>query len=164
MTSTPLDTKAISKLAEILDKNNLTEIEYEDEGSRICIKRETFTASPMAYAQAPIHAQAAPVSVQTAQQIAAPATASQTDISEDFSKHPGAVKSPLVGVIYLSPEPGAAAYVKIGDTVNVGDTLCLIEAMKTYNPIKAQKAGKVSKILAQNGAPVEYGEPLIIIE
>lgn len=82
----------------------------------------------------------------------------------DLSKHPGAIKSPMVGVIYLSPEPSSPNYVKIGDNVKAGDTVCLIEAMKTFNPVKATTAGKVTKILVESGDPVEYGEPLIVIE
>ena len=83
---------------------------------------------------------------------------------EDYSNHAGAVKSPMVGVVYLSADPNSPDYVKIGSSVAEGDTVCLIEAMKTFNPVKAHKGGKVSKILVASGDPVEYGEPLIIIE
>ena len=91
---------------------------------------------------------------------AAPAPAAE----EDYSKHPGCVKSPMVGVVYLSSDPNSPNYVKVGDTVAEGDTVCLIEAMKTYNPVKAHKGGKVVKILVESGDPVEYGEPLVVIE
>ena len=82
----------------------------------------------------------------------------------DPAKHPGAVKSPMVGVAYLAPEPGAASYVTLGQSVEIGQTLLLIEAMKTFNQIKAAKAGTVKQILVSSGAPVEYDEPLLIIE
>ena len=139
--STPLDTKIISKLAEILDNSSLTELEYEDESCRISLSR---------------HPHPAP---------AAPTAAASTAPAEvDYSKHPGSVKSPMVGVVYLSSDPNSPNYVKVGDTVAEGDTVCLIEAMKTYNPVKAHKGGKVSKILVESGDPVEYGEPLVVIE
>ena len=78
--------------------------------------------------------------------------------------HPGTVKSPMVGVLYMAPEPGAPAFITVGDTVKEGQTLALIEAMKTFNPVKAPSAGKVIKILLESGSSVEYGEPLVIIE
>lgn len=78
--------------------------------------------------------------------------------------HPGTVKSPMVGVLYMAPEPGAPAFITVGHTVKEGQTLALIEAMKTFNPVKAPSAGKVIKILLESGSPVEYGEPLVIIE
>lgn len=155
--SNPLDTKVISKLAEILDKSNLTELEYEDEGCRICLTRELPHPAPIAPMPAPIPA--APVAAPVAAP-AAPAPVSE----EDYAKLPGCVKSPMVGVVYLSSDPNSPDYVKVGDSVNVGDTVCLIEAMKTFNPVKAHIAGKVTKILVSGGDPVEYGEPLIIIE
>ena len=146
--SNPLDTKVISKLAEILDKSNLTELEYE--GCRICLTRELPHPAPLppvhpapvppAFAPAPVMPQpAAP---------AAPAPAAPVS-EEDYAKLPGAVKSPMVGVVYLSSDPNSPDYV---------------EAMKTFNPVKAHMAGKVTKILVSGGDPVEYGEPLIIIE
>ena len=99
-------------------------------------------------------------------QIPAPAAApaAPTSQDDDYSNHPGAVKSPMVGVVYLSADPNSPDYVKIGDSVAQGDTVCLIEAMKTFNPVKAHKGGKVTKILVASGDPVEYGEPLIVIE
>lgn len=154
--SNPLDTKVISKLAEILDKSNLTELEYEDEGCRICLTRELPHPAPLP----PVHP--APVMPQPAAP-AAPAPAAPVS-EEDYAKLPGAVKSPMVGVVYLSSDPNSPDYVKVGDTVSAGDTVCLIEAMKTFNPVKAHMAGKVTKILVSGGDPVEYGEPLIIIE
>lgn len=164
--SNPLDPKVISKLAEILDKSNLTELEYEDEGCRICLTRELPHAAPVApispLPAAPAFAPAAPapLPVATPAAPAAPAPVSE----EDYAKLPGAVKSPMVGVVYLSSDPNSPDYVKVGDSVNAGDTVCLIEAMKTFNPVKAHMAGKITKILVSGGDPVEYGEPLIIIE
>lgn len=158
--SNPLDTKIIGRMAEILDKNNLSEIEYEDEGCRISLKRELKVA-----------AMPAPMPMPASLPMSAPAVAANTGSStpvteteEDYSKNPGSVKSPMVGVVYLSSDPNSPNYVKIGDTVAEGDTVCLIEAMKTYNPVKAHKGGKVSKILVESGDPVEYGEPLVVIE
>ena len=157
----PLDTKVISKLAEILDKSNLTELEYEDETCRICLTREQNVVSAPAFAPMP---QPMPVAAPAA----APAPVAETPApaagDQDFSKHPGAVKSPMVGVVYLSADPNSPNYVKVGDSVAEGDTVCLIEAMKTFNPVKAHKAGKVTHILVATGDPVEYGEPLVIIE
>lgn len=158
--STPLDTKIISKLAEILDNSSLTELEYEDESCRISLSRHPHSAPvppmPMAPMPAPL---AAPASAAPA---VAPAPAASAET--DYSKHPGSVKSPMVGVVYLSSDPNSPNYVKVGDTVAEGDTVCLIEAMKTFNPVKAHKAGKVTNILVATGDPVEYGEPLVIIE
>lgn len=156
--SNPIDTKVISKLAEILDKSNLTELEYEDEGCRICLTREVHGVAVQGYAPAPM---AAPAPMMQAPAVlAAPAVA----VVEDYSKSPNTVKSPMVGVVYLSADPNTPNYVKIGDSVKEGDIVCLIEAMKTFNPVKAHKGGTVAKILVEGGDPVEYGEPLVIIE
>ncbi len=162
--SNPLDTKIIGRLAEILDKTNLTGIEYEDESCRIKLSREVSGATVIAAPAAPI-APTAPLPP-VAPAAAAPTAPAQptSNAPEDYSKHPGAVKSPMVGVVYLSSDPNSPNYVKVGDTVAEGDTVCLIEAMKTYNPVKAHKGGRVSKILVESGDPVEYGEPLVIIE
>ena len=154
--SNPLDTKVISKLAEILDKSNLTELEYEDEGCRICLTRD-FSGRIAGPAAAPMPAPMAPA-------VSAPAAAQAVSSEEDYAKLPGCVKSPMVGVVYLSADPNSPDYVKVGSSVAEGDTVCLIEAMKTFNPVKAHKGGKVTKILVAGGDPVEYGEPLIIIE
>ncbi len=154
--SNPVDTKVISKLAEILDKNQLTTLNYEDESCKISLTREICTGT-------------APVYAPVAQPVAAPVVSAVADeepkeMVVDYSNNPNAVKSPMVGVVYLSSNPNSANYVKVGDSVNEGDTLCLIEAMKTFNPVKAPKAGKVVKILVETGDPIEYGEPLIVIE
>lgn len=160
--STPLDTKVIGKLAEILDKNNLTEIEYEDEGCRISLSRNVQGAVAPVQVMAPA-AQPAPVATPaTPAPVVAAAPAPTTE--EDYTKSPNAIKSPMVGVVYLSADPNSPNYVKIGDQVKEGDIVCLIEAMKTFNPVKSHKSGTVSKILVEAGDPVEYGEPLVIVE
>ncbi len=160
--STPLDTKVIGKLAEILDKNNLTEIEYEDEGCRISLSRNVQGAAAPVQVMAPA-AQPAPVATPAAPAPVAAAAPAPT-AEEDYSKSPNAIKSPMVGVVYLSADPNSPNYVKVGDQVKEGDIVCLIEAMKTFNPVKSHKSGTVSKILVEAGDPVEYGEPLVIVE
>jgi len=147
-----MDTEFIRKLAKLLEETNLGEIEMADGDRRIRVARPAI-AAPMA-AQLPVAA--APIAVGTAGP-AAPA-------ANDLSKHPGAVKSPMVGTAYLSPEPGKPVFVGIGDKVTAGQTLLIIEAMKTFNPIKAPKAGTVAKILIDNAQPVEFGQPLMVVE
>ena len=146
-----MDTEFVRKLAEILEEKKLGEIELEDGDRKIRIARPTVTyaAAPMATPAAAPVAAAAP---------AGPAAAS------DLAKHAGAVKSPMVGTAYLAPEPGKPNFVAIGDKVTAGQTLLIIEAMKTFNPIKAPKAGTVTQILIDNARPVEFGEPLMIVE
>ncbi len=148
MTRIPIDPDTIRALAAVLTETGLSEIEIADKDSRIRVVRGGVAAATMA-----IPAVVAP----------APAPA-PAPIALDPASHPGAVTSPMVGVAYLSPEPGAAVFVTVGQQVSAGQTLLLIEAMKTFNQIKAPKAGIVSAILVQNGAPVEYGEVLIVVE
>ena len=163
--STSLDTKVIGKLAEILDKNNLTEIEYEDEGCRISISRSVqgavATVATPVYQPAPAVAAPAAASAPADPEATAPAAPA---VEEDYTNSPNAVKSPMVGVVYLSADPNSPDYVKVGDSVKEGDIVCLIEAMKTFNPVKAHKSGTVAKILVEGGDPVEFGEPLVVIE
>ena len=157
--STSLDTKVIGKLAEILDKNNLTNIEYEDELCHISLSRSlqgTVVAAP-----API-LQAQPIASHPT--AATPVAESVPAKEEDYTNSANAIKSPMVGVVYLSPDPNSPNYVKVGDSVKEGDIVCLIEAMKTFNPVKAHKSGVVSKILVEGGDPVEFGEPLVVVE
>ncbi len=163
--SNPIDTKVVSKLAEILDKTNLTKLEYEDESCKITLSRQVNGIAATSYIPA-VSAQPAPVapavsSANTEECTATDESASQT---EDYTNSPDAVKSPMVGVVYLSSDPNAANYVNVGDVVAAGDTVCLIEAMKTFNPVKAHKGGRVTKILVESGDPVEYGAPLVVIE
>lgn len=159
--SNPIDTKVISKLAEILDKTNLTELEYEDEGCRITLSRQLNGVMATANLAMPTAPSTQITQIQEASETTSASTAC---VEEDYTNCPNAVKSPMVGVVYLSSDPNSANYVNVGDTVAPGDTLCLIEAMKTFNPVKAQKGGRVTKILVETGDPVEYGAPLIVIE
>ena len=149
---TQIDSKLVRQLASVLNETGLTEIEYEMGGLRIRVARHAREVATYVPAGAPMAVQA------IAATEAAPAAPA------DAASHPGAVKSPMVGVAYLLPEPGAPPFIKVGDTVAEGQTLCLIEAMKTFNPVKAPKGGKIARILMENGSPVEYGEPLVIIE
>jgi acetyl-CoA carboxylase biotin carboxyl carrier protein len=148
-----VDTGLVKELAELLDASNLSEIEVKD-GERTIRVVRTLTAAPtMAYAPAPM---AAPAAAPAAAAPAAPA-------GDDWKTHPGVVKSPIVGTAYLTPEPGAAAFVTEGATVKAGDTLLIVEAMKVMNPIQAPKAGVVLKILVESERPVEYDQPLVVI-
>ena len=141
----------IRDLADLLNKTGLSEIEIEKSGLKVRVAR---TVTVQAAVAAPAPAAAAP----------AAATAAAKPAGNDPAKHPGAVKSPMVGTCYRSPEPGAPAFIDIGSRVSQGDTLLIIEAMKTMNQIPAPHAGKVTAILVENGQPVEFGEPLVIIE
>ncbi|MEW5961925.1 MAG: acetyl-CoA carboxylase biotin carboxyl carrier protein [Pseudomonadota bacterium] len=144
----------IRELAELLNDTGLSEIEIEKSGLRVRVARQlSMTAAPVAM---PVAAAQAPAGVAPA--AAAPAAAA------DPAKHPGAVKSPMVGTAYRAPEPGAAPFIEVGTRVAQGDPLLIIEAMKTMNQIPAPKAGTVTAILFENGQPVEFGEPLVIIE
>ena len=162
--SNPLDTKIISRLAEILDKTNLTELEYEDESCRISLARNPVSGN-VVNSCTPVEANPTVLATNTVKNDVEKAPATAPEIQQtDYTNSPDAVKSPMVGVVYLSADPKAANYVKPGDVVTEGDTVCLVEAMKTFNPVKAHKSGKVVKILVESGDPVEYGEPLVVIE
>lgn len=154
-----IDARLVRKIADILKDTGLSEIEVEHAGLKIRVARE-LTAAPVNYVQAaaPAYAPApaaapAPVAAPAAEAAPAPAAA-RGDV----------VKSPMVGTAYLSPQPGADAFVKVGDTVSAGQTLLIVEAMKTMNPIAAPKAGKIVEILVADAQPVEFGEPLVVIE
>jgi len=152
------DPATIRELAQILRESDLTEIELVDNDMRVKLVRQV-TVAPMAMPMAAA-AHAAPSAAPAA--AAAPAPAAPA--AEVDADHPGAVNSPMVGVAYLSPEPTSAPFVTIGSKVTQGQTLLLIEAMKTYNQIKAPRAGTVTRILVESGTPVEFGEPLMIVE
>ena len=152
-----LDTDFVRKLAEILQETSLGEIELTDGERSIRIARQVVTIA----AAAPVQA-AAPLAA--ASGTPAAAAAAPPAEGSDLSKHPGAVKSPMVGTAYLAPEPGKPPYVNLGDKVAVGQTLLIIEAMKTFNPIKAPKAGTVMQILIENAQAVEFGEPMMIVQ
>ena len=157
------DSQVIKDLAELLNATGLTEIEIESGGMRIKVARSGGQATT-AYVPAPPPVER-PVAAPAEAQATTGATASSEPApAEDPATHPGAVKSPMVGTAYLSPEPGAAAFIKVGDTVNEGQTLLIVEAMKTMNPITAPRAGKITQIIVQNEQPVEFDQPLVIIE
>jgi len=147
-----IEAELVRQLAELLNENGLTEIEVEDGERRIVVKRE---AAPAA---APVHAPA-PAAAPAAAPAPAPAAA---EVSP--ANHPGAVKSPMVGSVYLSAEPGAKPFVSPGDAVKEGDTLLIVEAMKVMNPITAPRAGTVRQVLVVDGQPVEFDQPLVIVE
>lgn len=147
-----IDQQMIRDLADLLNETGLTEIEWSEGPLKV---RVTKGGAPV-YAAAPVAAAAAAAAV--AATGGAPAAAS------DEASHPGAVKSPMVGTVYVAAEPGAAPFVKVGDSVNAGQTVLIVEAMKTMNPITAPKGGRVARILVENQQPVEFGQPLLIIE
>ncbi len=148
----------IRELAELLNDTGLTEIEIEKSGLKIRVAK-TITAA----AAAPVHYAPLPAAAASA---AAPAKAAEPAAAApaDPAKHPGAVKSPMVGTAYRSPEPGAPMFCEVGSKVTQGQTLLIIEAMKTMNQIPAPRSGTVTAILFENAQPVEYGEPLVVIE
>jgi acetyl-CoA carboxylase biotin carboxyl carrier protein len=150
----PIDTEAIRTLAQILQDTGLTEIEIAEKDSRIRVVRAPAQVAALVPSAAAVAA--AP---------AAPVPPVQNgDGTEDYAQHPGAVKSPMVGVAFLSPEPGAPPFVTAGQNVAAGQTLLLIEAMKTFNQIKAPRSGTITKIMAQSSVPVEYGQVLMVID
>ncbi len=148
-----VDAEAVRALADLLHETGLTEIEYGNGDWRVRVAK---TAIPAA-----AYTPTSPASPAVSGLAEGPAGAALTDPDLD---HPGLIASPMVGVIYMSAEPGQPEFVKVGDTVSTGDTLVLIEAMKVFNPIKAQHPGTVTRIFVSAGMPVEYGEPLIIVE
>jgi acetyl-CoA carboxylase biotin carboxyl carrier protein len=149
MTAIPFDPESVRALATILVDTGLTEIEIEGKDGRIRVVRAHAPAATQMVAAAP------------SALVAAPAAAA---VVADDAQHPGAVVSPMVGVAYLSSEPGSPPFVSVGQNVTVGQTLLLIEAMKTYNQIRATKSGIVSRILVASGEPVEYDQPLMILD
>ena len=143
------DSALIRELALLLDETSLTEIEIERAGLRVRVARNlSIAASVPASVQVPAAAPSSPAPVASA----------------DIAKHPGAVPSPMVGTAYWASEPGAKPFVEVGAKVSVGQTLLIIEAMKTMNQIPSPRAGTVTQILVEDGQPVEFGEPLVIIE
>ena len=148
-----IDRGAIRELAEILNDTDLTEIEIEEKDLKIRVSRKIEQVAVSAPVMQHAAAQAPHVAPAIAE-VPAPLTGA----------HPGALTSPMVGTAYHAPEPGAANFVNVGDKVNAGDTIMIIEAMKVMNPIKADKSGTVSQILASDASPVEYGDVLVIIE
>lgn len=152
-----IDDKAIRKLAELLEETGLNEIEVAEGDSMIRVnKGGSYIGAPAGYA--------APANFNMSSDPTQPGQANNSAPATITSDHPGALSSPMVGTAYMSGEPGAPAFVKKGDNVSQGDTLLIIEAMKVMNPIKAHKSGTVTKILIENGSPVEFGDVLMVIE
>ena len=143
-----VDKDVIRELAKLLDETGLTEIEFERSGVRVRIARQV---------QSVVAAAAPPAA-------AAAADAASSAPAGDLGKHPGIVPSPMVGTAYLAPEPGARPYVEVGSQVRAGQTVLIIEAMKTMNQIPSPRAGRVTQIIIGDGQPVEFGEPLMIVE
>ena len=160
--SSQVDQDLIRAIAELLNKENLAEIEIEQEDFRVRVTRSyanegvTYAAPPQ-YLQAPPQA---PASIAPAGSVPAAAPAA----AEDLASNPGTLTSPMVGTAYRSPEPGKPAFIDVGAKVTEGQTLLIIEAMKTMNQIPAHRSGTVTRILVQDAQPVEYGEPLVVIE
>lgn len=144
--------KIIKELAALLEETKLNEIEYSEKDLKVKVVRYGASAMPM------------PVNCIAGNQALTPNTSIAPSETANHDNNPNAIKSPMVGVVYLSPEPNVPNFVKVGDTIKEGQTLCLIEAMKTFNPVTATKSGKVTSILIEDSTPVEFGEPLIIIE
>src|ERR1700736_4539169 len=146
-----VDSALIRELALLLDETNLTEIEIERAGLRVRVARNISITAAM------------PAGVATAAAAQAIASAAPAAVA-DVAKHPGVVPSPMVGTAYWASEPGAKPFIEVGSKVSVGQTLLIIEAMKTMNQIPSPRAGTVTQILVEDGQPVEFGEPLVIIE
>lgn len=151
-TKSPIDPELVRELAELLNQTDLTEIEVEKGDLRVRVARNISTTVQVP-AAAPMVAMPAPVAA-----VAAPVEAKPT------AAHPGAVPSPMVGTAYRRPSPDAKPFVEIGSVVKQGERILLVEAMKTFNDIVAPRAGKVTAIMVEDGQPVEYGEPLLVIE
>ena len=151
-TKSPIDPELVRELAELLNQTDLTEIEVEKGDLRVRVARNISTTVQVP-AAAPMMAMPAPVAA-----AAAPAEAKPT------AAHPGAVPSPMVGTAYRRPSPEAKPFIEVGQEVKAGERVLLVEAMKTFNDIVAPRAGKVVAILVEDGQPVEYGEPLLVIE
>ena len=152
-----IDTKMVRQLADLLDETGLNEIEYGNDEWHLRVAKTG----------------ANPIEVSGSTPSALPTITPQLDPnepvteindSESHANHPGVIVSPMVGTVYVSPDPESPPFVKVGDNISEGDTLVLIEAMKVYNPIKATKSGLVTRIFINNGTPIEFGEPLMIIE
>ena len=158
--SDPIDPKLVRKLADILRETELTEIEIEQGDLKIRVARQLTAAPAVSYVAAPAAATApSPLS------IPAPSPTSEAAAAAAPAGPPkDAIKSPMVGTVYMAPQPGAAAFIKVGDKVKQGQTLLIIEAMKTMNPIPSPREGVVAQILVSDSQPVEFGEPLVVFE
>ncbi|WP_255991336.1 acetyl-CoA carboxylase biotin carboxyl carrier protein [Chitinolyticbacter albus] len=152
-----MDLRKLKKLIDLVEESGIAELEVTEGEEKVRITRVNQNAAPV-YAQAPMQYQSAPAVAPVAAAAVAEAVPAAGGLPEGF-----VVKSPMVGTFYRSASPGAKSFVEVGQSVNVGDTLCIIEAMKLLNEIEADHAGVIKAILVENGQPVEYGEPLFVI-
>jgi acetyl-CoA carboxylase biotin carboxyl carrier protein len=152
-----IDPDLVREIANLISETDLTEIEVEKGDLKIRVARQITVAPMMQHVAAPMMAPVAAAPVATAAEKA-------TEAAATLAAHPGAVRSPMVGTAYRRPSPGADSFIEIGSTVKAGDKLLLVEAMKTFNEIVATKGGTVTHIFVDDAQPVEYGEPLVIIE
>ena len=152
-----MDIRKVKKLIELLEESGIAELEIREGEESVRISRQSTVSAPPVIA-----ATAAPVAAAVPTQAATGSTQSTADVEPELSGH--VIKSPMVGTFYRSPAPGAKSFVEVGQNVKVGDTLCIVEAMKLLNQIESDKAGVVKAILIENEQPVEYGQPLFIIE
>jgi acetyl-CoA carboxylase biotin carboxyl carrier protein len=153
----PIDARLVRKLADILTETGLSEIEVEHGGLKIRVAKQLTAAPVHVAAPAPLAMPAPPPASAAPASAAAPAA--------EAPRHAGeVVKSPMVGTVYMQSQPDSPPFIKVGDTIQAGQTLMIVEAMKTMNPIPAPKGGKVVEILVEDGQPVEFGEPLVVIE
>lgn len=150
-----MDLRKLKKLIDLVEESGISELELTEDGEKVRISRNFTAAAPMQ--------QFAPVQYSAAPAAAIAPAAAPAAVAAPVEEEGHAVKSPMVGTFYRSPSPDAKPFVEVGDTVAVGDTLCIIEAMKLLNEIEADKAGVIKKILVDNGQAIEYGEPLFII-
>ena len=153
------DLALISSLADILNKTGLSEIELDRKGTKFRVSKTLTSVATLAAPQAAFHHSPAPAPAAAEAPAAAAAPA-----AKPAGDHPGTVKSPMVGTVYMAPSPGAANFVDVGASVKEGQTLLIIEAMKTMNQIHAPRSGRITRIFVENAQPVEYGEPLVAIE
>jgi acetyl-CoA carboxylase biotin carboxyl carrier protein len=156
-----MDLNYLEKLLKLFDDSSLTELEIDEEGTQVRLARQKEQASPMQFAFPPMQ----PAYGSAPQQALAPAAApAKTDAPAPTGAAYHEVKSPIVGTFYRAPSPEADSYVQVGQSVQVGTTLCIIEAMKLMNEIESDASGKIVKILVENGQPVEYGQVLMLVE
>ena len=153
-----MDIRKVKKLIELLEESGIAEIEIKEGEESVRISRQSQAVPAMVAAPAPMAPPAVPVTAAPA----AAETPAAEPAAEAIEGH--AIKSPMVGTFYRAPSPGATPFVEVGQTVSAGDTLCIIEAMKLLNQIEADKAGTIKAILVENGQPVEYDQPLFIID
>ena len=154
-----LDVSIVAALAKIAAQNDLSEVEVEHAGLKVRVARERHAPATVTHVVAAPAAASAPVAA-----AAAPAPATAAPVEAKPGDHPGAVKSPMVGTAYLRPSPESKPFIEIGSIVKAGEKILLVEAMKTFNEILAPRSGKVIHILVEDGTPVEYGQPLLVIE